>query len=150
MGTCIFVGHVLLRENVESKIRAFISYLITHEGYNTFYVGNYGDFDYQVRKTLKDLKKHYPHIQYRVVLARPPHEGEKADLSTYNTIYPEGMALVSPRYAIAKCNAWMIRRSDCVVSYITHHGNVENIVIKAKSMGKTVYNLPDIFSYLEK
>lgn len=142
MGTCIFFGHRIVRRNLEDELYTLVCYLITNQGYDTFYVGNHGDFDGQVRRILKKAKENYPHIQYAVVLAYLPRK--ENELLAYDTLYPEGLELVPPRFAITKRNAWMLSRADCIISYITHHGNAENLVNKAKRKGKIVYNLPEM------
>ena len=38
-----------------------------------------------------------------------------------DTMFPEGLELVHPRYAIERRNGWMLERSDYFVTYV-HHG----------------------------
>ena len=38
-----------------------------------------------------------------------------------DTMFPEGLELVHPRYAIERRNGWMLKRSDYFVTYV-HHG----------------------------
>ena len=68
---------------------------------------------------LRELKKEYPQIDYAVVLAYMP--GKQTEYDVYsNTILPEGIESVHPRYAILWRNNWMLQQSNYVVTYITH------------------------------
>ena len=59
-----------------------------------------------------------------------------------DSILPEGIELVHPRYAISWRNRWMIEHSDYVIAYITHnYGGAARFVDEAKRKGKTVINL---------
>ena len=60
------------------------------------------------------------------------------------TVFPEGLETVLPRYAISWRNRWMIRQSDVVVTYITHsQGSTAQFAKLAKRMNKQVINIPD-------
>ena len=106
-----------------------------------FYVGHQGQFDAIVRSTLRDLKKTYPQINYAVVLAYMP--GKKDLYDDYSdTILPEGIESVHPRYAISWRNNWMIKQSDYVVTYITHTwGGAAQYARKAVRKKTLVINL---------
>ena len=59
-----------------------------------------------------------------------------------NTMLPEGIESVHPRYAISWRNNWMLRQSDYVVTYITHSwGGAAQFAEKANRQKKTVINL---------
>ena len=109
-----------------------------------FYVGNQGRFDAIVRGVLRELKKEYPQINYAVVLAYIP--GKQNEYDDYSdTMLPEGIESVHPRYAISWRNNWMLRQSDYVITYITHSwGGAAQYAAKAARQGKTVINLADI------
>ena len=83
----------------------------------------------------------YPEIQYAVVLAYMP--GKKNEYDDFSeTILPEGIEAVHPRYAIDWRNCWMLQRSVFVVTYITHPwGGAARFADKARRAGKTVINL---------
>ena len=108
-----------------------------------FYVGNQGRFDAIVRGVLRDLKNEYPQINYAVVLAYMP--GKRTEYDDYsNTILPEGIESVHPRYAISWRNNWMLQQSDYVVTYITHSwGGAAQYADKARRQKKTVINISD-------
>lgn len=59
-----------------------------------------------------------------------------------DTMLPEGLETVHPRYAISRRNGWMLKQADFVVTYITHTwGGAAQYAEKAKRAGKTVINL---------
>ena len=94
-----------------------------------------------MRSTLKELQQEYPRIRYAVVLAYlPGKKAEYEDLS--DTILPEGIESIPPRFAISWRNNWMLKQSDYVVTYITHpHGGAAQYAYKATRMKKLVINL---------
>lgn len=141
MAVCTFFGHRECPDTIKPKLQEILVDLIVNHGVDMFYVGNQGQFDAIVRGALRDLKKEYPQIDYAVVLAYMP--GERNDYDDYSdTMLPEGIEAVHPRYAISWRNNWLLKQSDYVVTYITHSwGGAAQYAIKAKKQGKTVINL---------
>ena len=115
--------------------------MIVHENVSMFYVGNQGQFDAYVRGILRKLAVKYPTISYAVVLAYMPQQAnEYEDYS--DTMLPEGIENIHPRYAISWRNKWMLDRSDFVISYVTHSwGGAAKYVADAKRHGKIVIPL---------
>lgn len=141
MATCTFFGHRECPDFVKVKLREVLIDLITNHNVDMFYVGNHGQFDVFVRSILRELKKEYPQIDYAVVLAYMPGKQMKYD-DYSDTMLPEGIEPVHPRYAISWRNNWMLRRSDYVVTYITHSwGGAAQFAEKAKRSGKVMINL---------
>ena len=141
MVACTFFGHRDCPETIKPHLREVLIDLITNKGVDTFYVGNQGRFDAIVRSVLRELEQEYPEIHYAVVLAYMP--GKKNEYDDFSdTILPEGIEAVHPRYAINWRNRWMLQRSDYVVTYITHPwGGVAKFAEKAKREGKTMVNI---------
>ena len=141
MPICTFFGHRDCPETIKPKLRSTIIDLIENHNVDMFYVGNQGQFDAMVRSTLKKLKQEYPHIDYAVVLAYMP--GKPSEYEDYSdTIFPEGLETVHPRYAISHRNTWMLSHSDYVISYITHSwGGAVQFAKKASALNKSVFNL---------
>ncbi len=112
-----------------------------NHGVDLFYVGNQGQFDAYVRAILRELVQKYPQTHYAVVLAyMPSARNEYEDFS--DTMLPEGIESVHPRFAISWRNDWLLRQTDFVVTYITHAwGGAYKYAEKAKMQGKTVINL---------
>lgn len=143
MLACTFFGHKDTPDSIEEKLRATIIDLITNKNIYLFYVGNQGNFDYMVRKNLRELKHEYPHIQYSVVLAYYPYI--KDDYNDYSdTIYPEILENTPRKYAIIKRNEWMIGLSDYVVTYVKHStGGASKFKTLAEKQNKHILNLAD-------
>ena len=96
---CTFFGHRDIYEDIEERLRTVLIKLIENKNVELFYVGNQGDFDYLVRKNLEVLKKDYPHINYVIVLAYMPNKKSKSFCEDVDTIFPEGLEKVPPKYA---------------------------------------------------
>lgn len=141
--TCTFFGHRDCPRSIQSKLREVLVDLIENYAVDMFYVGQQGAFDGIVRAVLKELVSVYPHIHYAVVLERMPHKREKFDTRDYtDTILPEGIETVLPRFAISWRNNWMLKQSDYVVTYITHAwGGAAQFAEKAERQKKTVIHL---------
>lgn len=68
----------------------------------------------------------------------PNHNNENLS----NSIIPEGIELIHPRYAISKRNTWMIEHSEYVIYYITHNfGGASKFVEKARKKNKIMIGL---------
>ena len=140
MAACTFFGHAECYGLDDQALRLTIEELIIG-GVDTFYVGHQGQFDSIVRSELKSLQHAYPHIRYAVVLAYMP--GQPTEYDDYSdTMLPEGIEAVHPRYAISWRNDWMLKQSDYVVTYVTHNwGGAAKYYQKAIKAGKKVINL---------
>ena len=141
MAHCTFFGHRDCPDTIKPKLREVLVDLITNHDVDMFYVGHQGQFDAYVRSTLKALKKEYPLINYAVVLAYMP--GKKTEYDDYSdTMLPEGIESIHPRYAISWRNNWTLKQSDYVVTYITHTwGSAAKYANKAKRTGKCIVAL---------
>ena len=141
MPICTFFGHRECSETIKPKLRAVLVDLITNHGVDMFYVGNHGQYDAIVRSALRELKKEYPQINYAVVLAYMPKK--KTEYDDYSdTMLPEGIETVHPRYAISWRNSWMLQQSEYVVTYITHSwGGAAQYAQKAKLQSKKLINI---------
>lgn len=113
MPSCTFFGHRDCSISIKASLRAVIMKLIENDNVDTFYIGNHGSFDHYVLSLIKELSFLYPHIQYAVVLNRIPDTA--ADV---NSILPEGIETIHPRFTISWRNKWMIEHSDYVVCYV--------------------------------
>ena len=113
-----------------------------------FYVGQQGEYDRIVRSVLKELVSVYPDIEYAVVLERIPQKRDELDTCDYSdTMLPEGIETVHPRFAISWRNKWMIKKSDYVVTYVTHSwGGAAQFSKMAERQKKTVINLSDHYN----
>ena len=141
MLACTFFGHSDCPETIRPNLQAVLIDLIVNQNIEMFYVGNQGQFDAIVRNVLRVLKMDYPSINYAVVLAYMP--GKKSEYEDHSdTMLPEGIETVHPRYAISWRNNWMLQQSDYVVTYITRTwGGAAQYAAKAKRLKKNVINL---------
>ena len=141
MAVCTFFGHRECPDTIKPKLQEILVDLIVNHSVDMFYVGNQGRFDAIVRSTLRELQNEYPQVDYTVVLSYMP--GERNDYDDYSdTILPEGIEAVHPRYAISWRNNWLLKQADYVVTYITHSwGGAAKYATKAKKQGKTVVDL---------
>ena len=141
MPTCTFFAHRDCPDAIKSRLREVLIDLIENRSVNMFYVGNQGQFDTLVRSVLRHLQHEYPHINYAVVLAYMP--GKQTEYDDYSdTMLPEGIESVHPRYAISWRNNWMLKQSDYVVTYITHsYGGAAQYADKARRQKKNEINL---------
>lgn len=141
MAACTFFGHRDCPSSIKGKLHKEIDRLICNHGVDTFYVGTHGNFDRMAYAALVELRKQYQHIKVYRVLAYMPRLSDIAqDRSVLgDTILPEGIEKVHPRYAIPHRNNWMIDHSDYVIAYITHSfGGAYQAVERAKKKGKTI------------
>ena len=141
MASCTFFGHRESPDSIKPQLIEVLIDLVTNHDAEMFYVGNQGRFDAIVRSVLRELKKENPQINYAVVLAYIP--GKQNEYDNYSdTMLPEGIETVHPRFAISWRNKWMIKQSDYVVTYITHSwGGAAQFAEIAEQQKKTVINL---------
>lgn len=120
MVSCTFFGNRDTPKEIEPILLSTLIDLIENKKVDLFYVGNNGNFDYMVRRNLKKLKLKYTHIRYYVVLAYMPYKKLSENEDYSDSIFPEELSKVYPRFAIVKRNNWMIDRAEYVVIYVKH------------------------------
>ena len=143
MPTCTFFGHRDCPDIVFETLRKTIIQLVENNGVKTFLVGNNGNFDALVRKSLKELKKEYD-FEYFVVIPRilSNAENEYYKEKGENLLLPDGFEKVPPRFCIDYRNKYMLRRSEYVVAYVTHpFGGAAKFTEMAEKMKKEVISL---------
>lgn len=140
MAVCTFWGHRDCIGLSKQRLEEAIENLILNHDVDFFYVGNEGQFDALVHWVLFALKKKYPYIRYAVVLAYPPKNLPGEDYS--DTLLPEGIEEIHPRYAITWRNRWMLQQADYVITYATHSwGGAARFAEEAKRQGKRIINV---------
>lgn len=89
------------------------------------------------------MKEKYPHISYSIVLAYVPTEREGWHRFDHReTMLPEGIEQIHPRYAISWRNKWMVNKADIVVAYVVYSwGGAAAFVDMAYRKRKIVLNL---------
>ena len=145
MKSCTFFGHRYVSDKIEDVLKLLLIQLIEENNVDIFYVGSQGDFDRMVIATLKSLIKQYPHIRYYIVLAYFPCEKDCSVDYPENSLFPDGLEAVPPRYAIVKRNRWMIDESDYVVVYVNNSiGNASKFKVLSEKKGKNVINIAEL------
>ncbi len=144
MKTCTFFGHGDTPSDIQPRLRETVEDLILHHGVTLFYVGNQGNFDAMTRCVLRELQQKYPKIRHAVVLERLP--GKPSEYEDYSdTMFPEGLELAHPRYAIAKRNEWMLAQSEYVITYVTRKwGGAYTYADMARKKKKNVIALAEM------
>lgn len=144
MAVCTFFGHRDCPASIKPILRAVVVELIEQHGVDRFFVGRQGAFDAMAHSVLQELAEVHPHISYAVVLERLPGPRDKAIWDFSDTIFPEGLETVPPRFAISKRNDWMLKQADFVVTYIAHGwGGAAQYAKKAQRQSKRVLNLAE-------
>ena len=143
MSVCTFFGHHDCSSSIKPKLREVLIDLIENHSVDVFYVGNKGAFDRLARSVLRELVQEYPHIRYAVVLERMPGKQNEDYPEDYSdTMLPEGIEEVHPRFAIVWRNKWMLRQADYVVTYVIHSwGGAAQFAEMAERQKKTVIRL---------
>ena len=143
MVICTFFGHRECPAEVAENLESCLTDLLRHQGATLFLVGNNGQFDVYCQRVLRQLKNLHPEIQYSIVLSALPTTADHRE-NWENTILPEGIETVPPRFAIEHRNRWLLRRADVVVCYVKHpFGGAHKFVQLAKKQGKIVINLAE-------
>ncbi len=141
MAPCTFFGHRDCMPHIFEELKEAIRSVIVRRDVTTFYVGNHGNYDRYVRGALCELKKEYPAIAWYIVLAYLPKSvGQSEEYE--NSIYPEGIETVPPRFAINYRNQWMLNHSEYVITYITRtSGGASKFAALAARQGKVCIKL---------
>lgn len=139
MVVCFF-GHKDAPESIRPALEREIEHLI-NSGADCFLVGHQGRFDAMVLGILRKIAAKYPEISYKVVLAYMPKPGDHK-FCPEETMLPEGMESIHPKYAIAHRNRWMTEESDAAVVYVAHGwGGAAKYAGQMAKKGKLVMNL---------
>lgn len=119
MGACTFFGHKdYFADKNEQLIKIPVS-LIEKDKVDTFYVGNQGNFDISILKILNELKKSHEHIKIFVVLAYHPSKRPLSEnIDPQETLFPEELEKIHPKFAISERNKWMISRAEYAVVFV--------------------------------
>lgn len=137
---CTFFGHRDAPQGIEDTLRKILLDLIKNKKVSMFYIGNQGNFDFMVKKVLKELG-----AKYYIVIPYMPTKTDPLDTFDYSqTIYPDGLENTPPKFAISKRNMWLIEKSNVVVTYVTKtYGGAFAFKQQAIKKGKTVIELSE-------
>ena len=146
---CTFFGHryASLSKEQEEKLKQIIIDLIQNHNVTNFWVGGMGDFDCIASKTIRNLKKDFPHIKLELALAYIPTNKENyEDLKRlYDSVFcPQGIELGPPRFAICRRNKTMVLEADFLIFYVkTNFGGAYQALKIAKRNNKTLFNIAE-------
>ena len=118
MSVCCFAGHRDAEETIRPILDESIKWHILTKGVTEFLVGTYGNFDRMASASVLERKKEYPYLRLTLLVAYPPAR-KRSFLSGYDqVIYPEGLELVPPRFAIPALNRYMLEKSDYLIAFV--------------------------------
>ncbi len=135
---CTFFGHADAPKAIEVTLRKILVDLIETKNVKTFYVGNNGIFDKMVQTTLCRLSEQYD-IESFIICAYLPRNTDEFKLPT---LFPEGLELKPPKFAIYYRNLWMLDQSHYVITFVNRNiGGAYKFKTLAEKKGKTVINI---------
>ena len=138
--SCTFFGHRDAPYEIESDLKNAIIELIEKRGVKRFYVGNNGRFDFLAQKALKEIITQYTDVTFYIILSALSERAICGDQD--NTLFPEGLENVPPRFAIFKRNDWLIKHASFVIAYAKYSAsNTYQWIAKAKRKGLNVINI---------
>ena len=137
MSACTFFGHRDCPEFIYPQLVYFIRELVLNNNVRHFYVGTQGNFDNLACRALKELQDTFQEVIVFRVLAYKPRGNSIPD-----SMLPEGIEAIPPKYAIPWRNRWMISRSDYVITYVTRdYGGAATFEKEAVLQGRNVIRL---------
>lgn len=137
MSACTFFGHRDCPEFIYPQLVYFIRELVLNNNVRHFYVGTQGNFDYLAYRALKELQDTFQEVIVFRVLAYKPRGNSIPD-----SMLPEGIEAIHPKYAIPWRNRWMISRSDYVITYVTRdYGGAAKFEKEAVLQGRNVIRI---------
>ena len=141
MKSCTFYGHASIPEDLKPVLKEKIRKLITEYNVTQFYIGDKGGFDLMVIKCVSELKEEYPRIDFSVVLSYIPGKKTLWNESLPNTVYPDGLEKVPPKFAILRRNQIMAENSDYAIVYIHRFGGAATAAEYADKKGVKIINI---------
>lgn len=139
MVCCIF-GHRDAPVRSCAQLERVLERLVAERQVDTVLIGKQGDFDRMAAGAIYRFWERYPQMKCCEVLAYFPRG--RSDAEDFETILPEGIEYVMPRFAVSWRNRWMVDHSDVVIVYMTrNHGGTAAVVDYARRKGKEVINI---------
>lgn len=148
-----FCGHSNASFTAEETklIFAILEQKIRENHADTFYLGDYGDFDRLCYIALTTLKKSYPNI--KLIFITPYIDTNYSKMRNAKDKYDEiifpPLEQVPKRLAISKRNEWMVDNADFVIAYVKYSwGGASKTLEYAKRKGKPYINIANIICQL--
>lgn len=145
---CCFAGHkdiygeTELKESVYNKCEE----LITEKAVNCFWVGHYGNFDGLTARTVRELKKKYPHIKLELILpyiTKGVNDYKELYYKDYDNIIMADIPERTPtKYRIIKCNQYMVDCSEFLIAFVNYSfgGAVKTLEYAQKRDNIEIFN----------
>ena len=147
MSTCTFFGVSISSEKILSKLRSSIYMLISQKDVDLFYVTANNSFDQSVIKILDDMLKLFPHITYRIVLAKNKSIKKKyAALSVRNRLLILQDINGRLPFSGRKTDKWLVEHSEHIIFCLT--GSLDRVSRAGRlsvKRGKQTLNVSDAF-----
>ncbi len=99
--------------------------LITTGRARCFLVGNNGAFDRMAPGGLRCVSREYSGVSCSVVICGLPRTRQEGDPLPEETLFPEGLETVPPRWAIVRRNRWMVSQADVVAVHARRPGGAD-------------------------
>lgn len=146
MKKCTFYGHRHTSAELRPVLLRTIRTMIEKMDVGVFYVGDKGDFDRMAESCVRELREEYPHIRLNVVLSRMPGTKGEFETEKQDTLYPDGLESVPPRFGIIYRNHWMADRCDYAVVNVCGRGGATDAASYADRKGVKILNISDAAS----
>ncbi|MBE6762566.1 MAG: hypothetical protein E7551_09845 [Ruminococcaceae bacterium] len=123
---CCFAGHNEIFEiDLQDKLNNILIKLIKEENVKEFYVGNYGEFDKLVYRTLYKIKNNefndiIIHITVPYITNELKHKIDRFKIAYKDIIIPEFKESIPMKLKILKTNQYMVDHGDYLVCYVKH------------------------------
>ena len=154
---CCFFGHRLVPFSLKGPLTERIQKAI-QEGYQTFYIGNHGDFDDLALSLCIDLRKQYPQIKIIVVLT-----SFSALESRYHDEFGEHVAKryqdvetcffdieeVHYKQRITESNQQMAKRCNLAICYVDERRSRSGALRALKFARKNGCRIENLFTPME-
>ena len=140
---CTFFGYVDAPDWTKEALKNEIVKLIQEEGVKKFCVGNNGNFDFYVQRALKEIQNIYEEVDYFIALS---YVNEKVISGAQEkSVFWSDLALTTPKFAIAKRNELLIKKSDYAICYVKYDFQRSyKWMKKAEKKGLKIINIANV------
>lgn len=121
---CCFFGHRDFYCDLKTleKIKLEIINCIQNKGIYNFLVGFYVKYDFICATIISELKSKYPQIKLILVLSYLDKKFNVVDKefisNTFDEIIYPPIESIPRKFAIVKCNEWMVAKCDFIIFYV--------------------------------
>lgn len=144
LSTCSLFGSPYDQDIILPRLRHSLYKLISQNDVDLFYLAYNNSFDKFAIKVLTDMKKMYPHINWRIVLTKKEEKRLNTDKPLpFDAFVPTEIAECGFR-AGRKRDNWMVDNSDYLIICLSHfYGRVPRAGELAFKRGKFTMHVSD-------